>query len=219
MLVDNPAMLFRKAHKNAVLIAVASLMTLVAEYPANSQPPPQQPTITGPLTVTFQTQVDPKKSVEPKEPQKHAADSKYTDPIAVQVLDEEGRPLPGAKVTFTLPPGNGPTAILKNGKQEVQVTANDQGISKICDVEENCPMKANKIGGPFKIKASAEFYGETGSNTLDTVNKPLPVYKKRSVRILGSATAVALILIFTLRSNSPNAVISVVSPSGPVTGH
>src|SRR5215472_4131140 len=58
-----------------------------------------------------------------KKAPKHRFNSKYSpDDLAVEVRDDEDRPLPGATVEFKFPPKEGPTALPANKDAKVLTT-------------------------------------------------------------------------------------------------
>ncbi|HVN03221.1 MAG TPA: hypothetical protein VMT86_02320 [Bryobacteraceae bacterium] len=78
----------------------------------------------------------------------HPAGAHVARPLAVQVTDDEGRPVAGAAVSFQLP-ADGPGGIFANGLRTDLAISDASGRAAIHAVQ------LNRIGGQFRIRITA----------------------------------------------------------------
>jgi hypothetical protein len=78
----------------------------------------------------------------------HAAGARIARPLMVEVTDETGKPVPGAAVSFQLPP-EGPSGLFSNGLRTDLVLTDASGRASIHSVQ------LNRTGGPFRIRITA----------------------------------------------------------------
>jgi hypothetical protein len=78
----------------------------------------------------------------------HPLGAHVTRPLTVEVTDELGKPVPGAAVSFQLPP-EGPSGIFPNGLRTDLVLSDAAGRASIHAVQ------LNRNGGPFRIRITA----------------------------------------------------------------
>ena len=199
----------------AVFLLLVAAAATAQTHPAAAPLPPRQSNVT--LTVTRVNESGEPRS--PKTDKPHPAGSVYQDRIAIRVVDENGRPVPQAKVTFALPQPNNPAA-LTNGYRSgetlppIVVETDIEGVADICGHIGTCPLRANRLGGDVHIAVSIDFHGDAGSGELIEINKAPPLFTKKRAIIIGAAVAAVVIPVILLRS--PHATISTVSPTGPV---
>jgi len=74
------------------------------------------------------------------------------DPITVQILNRQNRPVPNATVTFTAPL-QGPSGSFANGSNVLRVTTDFEGRALATFYQ------ANSIEGPYLIQIRAEYQG------------------------------------------------------------
>ena len=117
-------------------------------------------------------------------------------PVAVAIRDSSDRPVPGAKVTFTLP-FSGAGAIFQGGSREQTVTADEMGMARMPSA------KPNKEEGRFNIKVKAEAEGGRSgtlvvsqSNTSAMTSKSKP---SRTLLILSLVSGGATAAIFAAK--------------------
>jgi hypothetical protein len=78
----------------------------------------------------------------------HPAGARVARPLTVEVTDEAGKPVPGAAVSFQLPP-EGPSGLFSNGLRTDLVLTDASGRASIHSVQ------LNRTGGPFRIRITA----------------------------------------------------------------
>jgi hypothetical protein len=84
------------------------------------------------------------------------------DPV-VQVLDSSGEPLANATVSFLLP-SSGPSATFGDSGLSLTVLTDNRGMAV------GRGLVPNRIGGQFRIRATASWRGESASATLTQTN-------------------------------------------------
>ena len=116
-----------------------------------------------------------------------------TNTVIVAVRDSSDRPVPGAKVKFTLPFA-GPGAAFAGGGREVTTTSDPMGLAKMTGA------KPNREEGRFNIKVSATTDdGRSGSLVVSQSNTSAVASKAKTSKTLlilsligGGATAAIL---------------------------
>jgi hypothetical protein len=78
----------------------------------------------------------------------HSAGARVPHPITVEVTDDSGRPVPGAAVSFQLPP-EGPSGLFSNGLRTDLVLTDVSGRASIHS------FQLNRTGGQFRIRITA----------------------------------------------------------------
>jgi hypothetical protein len=107
-----------------------------------------------------------------------------SSPVSVAVRDSSDRPVPGAKVTFTMP-FSGAGAAFQGGSREQTVTVDEMGIARMPSA------KPNKEEGRFNIKVKAEAEGgRSGTLVVSQSNTSALTTKGKS-----SKTALILALV------------------------
>ena len=126
--------------------------------------------------------------------------TKAGSPIAVQVTDVSGKPVPGAEVVFQLP-SSGPGGAFSGWILTYTTKTNEQGRAAASAFE------PNDVAGPFKVEISANLNGGAAktevaqSNFVDNTVKVQDVSAKRSwwkwAAVVGGIGAVIGILAAT----------------------
>lgn len=101
--------------------------------------------------------------------------------IVVMVRDAARKPVPGAKVTFTVP-DKGASATFGDGRTTTTVVSDKDGYATARQ------LRPNSIPGPFAIQVEARHQGDTATATISQFN--MTVTSKRG----GSGKWVALLL-------------------------
>jgi len=78
----------------------------------------------------------------------HPGGARISRPLTVQVTDEAGRPVPGAAVSFQLPP-EGPGGLFSNGLRTDLAITDASGRVSIHSIQ------LNRAGGQFRIRITA----------------------------------------------------------------
>jgi hypothetical protein len=78
----------------------------------------------------------------------HPAGVRIAHALTVEVTDESGHAVPGATVSFQLPP-SGPSGLFSNGLRTDLATTDSNGRAAIRSVQ------LNRTGGPFRIRITA----------------------------------------------------------------
>ena len=113
-------------------------------------------------------------------------------PVTVAIRDSSDRPVPGAKVTFTLP-FSGAGAAFPGGSREQTVIADEMGMARMPSA------KPNKEEGRYNIKVKAEAEGGRSgnlvvsqSNTSAMTAKSKPGKTLLILSLLGSGATAAI---------------------------
>jgi hypothetical protein len=88
------------------------------------------------------------------------------DPV-VEVDDDQGKPVEGASVIFTLP-ARGPSGSFESGGQELRVITDAKGRAAAHG------MRANKLKGSYEITVNASYEGRTGTAKIEETNVKAP---------------------------------------------
>jgi len=154
----------------------------------------------------------------------HVAGSRSGRPLVVEVVDQSGRPVEGAAVSFRLPGGTGPGGMFENGlPTEVVITKSD-GLAAAPGI------RWNKVAGPFQIQvlaAKGDLRGSASSprrlvSSADDASGPAVGTKSNRRLILiiaaaaGSATVAGLGYARRSASSSPSNQSSAPSIGAPV---
>jgi hypothetical protein len=78
----------------------------------------------------------------------HPPGARIAHPLTVEITDETGRPVPGAAVSFQLPP-EGPSGLFSNGLRTDLVLTDGSGRASIHSVQ------LNRTAGQFRIRITA----------------------------------------------------------------
>jgi hypothetical protein len=112
----------------------------------------------------------------------HAAGSRSSSPLTVQVSDETGQPVAGAAVSFRLPE-DGPGGHFANGLRTDLVITDSNGRATIRN------LQVNRIPGPFQIRiVASRDQARAGTLTRQFItgpargSEPAPGVKSRSSR-------------------------------------
>jgi|SRR5579883_324312 len=82
---------------------------------------------------------------------------------AIQVEDENRRPIAGAAVVFFLP-NQGPGGVFANGTKTLTVTTDAQGRATAAGIQRN------NISGQMQIRVTASYAGQTASAVITQTN-------------------------------------------------
>jgi hypothetical protein len=85
--------------------------------------------------------------------------------LAVQVTDQENRPLAGASVTFVLP-ATGASASFVDGSKMVTLITDDRGQARVVG------MRPNSLEGKFEIRVTAGYQGQMARAVITQTNVP-----------------------------------------------
>jgi len=140
-------------------------------------------------------------------------------PLVVQVLDQNGRPVEGANVTFRFPL-NGASATFSNGQNSVSARSNADGQAAALG------WRANGKEGAYEVRVTATRENEMGAATVKMTNvakavsevktKPKKWWSSKWVKI-GAAAGVATAVVLLTRGNSSSPSITI-SPGSPTIG-
>jgi hypothetical protein len=142
-------------------------------------------------------------------------------PLAVQVLDQNDKPVEGADVTFRFPLG-GPTAVFENQQNARTVRADSNGEARATN------WFANNQVGSFQVHVTATYRNQMGQATILMSNVTKVIEGKTKGRhwwssktakiviVAVAAGAVAGIVLATRGGSSPTTVT--ISPGGPTLG-
>jgi hypothetical protein len=83
--------------------------------------------------------------------------------LAVQVTDQENRPLAGASVTFVLP-ATGASAAFVDGSKMVTLITDDRGQARVVG------MRPNSLEGKFEIRVTAGYQGQMARAVITQTN-------------------------------------------------
>ena len=100
----------------------------------------------------------------------HRPGARISRPLAVEVTDENGRPVAGAAVTFQLPP-EGAGGLFSNGLRTDLVITDAAGRAAVH------ALQLNRTGGPFRIRITAvREQARAGTVSLQYIaeNQPAP---------------------------------------------
>ncbi len=102
----------------------------------------------------------------------------------VRVEDDDGRPIPGAAVTFVLP-DMGAGAFFTDGGTAHTTATNDKGIATVHGI------RPNNVAGKFQIRVTAAAHGQTATALINQINAaPAAMLRRGSSRkILYAALA------------------------------
>jgi len=101
----------------------------------------------------------------------------------VRVLDQGGKPVPAALVTFTLP-SSGPGGTFLAGDRTLTIPASADGLARATG------LRPNKSAGAFEIRVSASKLGDTGQTVIHQTNAVASTGSKAKKKII-VATVVA----------------------------
>lgn len=88
----------------------------------------------------------------------------HINPVAaVQVVDDNNKPIAGALVVFFLP-SQGPGGTFANGTRNLQVTSDRNGRAAAAGIAPNSQT------GEFEIRASASYQGSSANATITQTN-------------------------------------------------
>jgi hypothetical protein len=107
----------------------------------------------------------------------HPPGAHISHPLTVEVTDENGRPVPGAAVSFQLPP-EGASGLFSNGLRTDLVLTDTAGKAAIHAVQ------LNRTGGQFRIRITAvKEQARAGAVSIQYIaeNKAAPVDNKAAV--------------------------------------
>jgi hypothetical protein len=82
---------------------------------------------------------------------------------AVQVVDENDRPVAGAAITFALP-DRGASGVFANGARSMTILTNEQGMATATG------LTPNTVAGDLPIQVSASYQGQTTSAVITQTN-------------------------------------------------
>jgi hypothetical protein len=88
----------------------------------------------------------------------------FVRPLEALVFDAQGSPVSGISVTFTAPPGSGPSAVFKDSGTSTYVAlTNEHGVAAAW-------VTANDLSGSYSVTASRTGMGSTVSFSLSNIN-------------------------------------------------
>ena len=125
-----------------------------------------------------------------------------TNPVIVIVKDSSDRPVPDAKVTFTLP-FSGPGATFAGGSRELTVTSDPMGLAKLVGA------KPNREEGRFNIKVTAT----TGDGRMGT----MVVSQSNTTAVATKGKSNKTLIILSLVGGGATAAIFAAKGSGTKT--
>jgi hypothetical protein len=96
------------------------------------------------------------------------------DPV-VQVVDSGGQPVSGATVTFLLP-ATGASGTFQDNGLSLTIQSDGRGMAAARG------LRPNRIAGPFRIRVTASWRGQSASATITETNAE-PVAKSNSKKI------------------------------------
>jgi hypothetical protein len=79
----------------------------------------------------------------------HRVGSRASEPLAIQVTDETGRPVEGASVNFLLP-NDGPSGVFEGGMNTTMTVTDVQGRAAVFGI------RWNSLPGPLQIRVTAQ---------------------------------------------------------------
>jgi hypothetical protein len=82
---------------------------------------------------------------------------------AVQVVDENDRPVAGAAITFTLP-SRGASGVFANGARSMTILTDSQGMASATG------LTSNSVAGEMSIQVSASYQGQTATAVIAQTN-------------------------------------------------
>lgn len=138
------------------------------------------------------------------------------DPV-VRIEDENGKPVKGAAVAFTLPV-SGATGEFSGGSKNLAVVTDDDGTATAARI------KLNEYPGKFQIHVNASFKGLTARTLITQINQGPEVTKSSGggggkviaiLAIVGAAAAGGAVVATRKSSNSPSTTPGTPTPSAP----
>jgi hypothetical protein len=134
------------------------------------------------------------------------------EPI-VEVRDQQGNPVSGAAVIFTLP-AVGPGATFSDGSKTLMTRTDANGRATARG------MRPNALAGEFDIRVSASYSGQSGSTTFSQTNASPAAAERSSAKkwvvllgIAGGAAAAGMVATRGGKSTTPAA-----AAADPATG-
>lgn len=137
------------------------------------------------------------------------------DPL-VELHDQSGTPIAGASVTFQLP-GMGPSGIFA-GAQNSLVTQTDEHGQAV-----GRGLRPNSVSGPFEIRVTASYKGETATAVITQTNAA-PVGAKSSKKywiialVAGAGAGGALAATHSSKSSTTPTTQPGIVPGSPSFG-
>lgn len=136
------------------------------------------------------------------------------DPL-VEVREPGGVPIPGASVTFQLP-GSGPGGTFPGAQTSLVTQTDEHGQAA------GRGLRPNGVAGPFQIRVTASYKGETASAVITQTNAA-PAQAKSSKKywiialVAGAGAGGALAATRSAKSSTPAAQPGIV-PGSPSFG-
>ena len=178
----------------AVILAVQPLQTLVAQQPANS---------TSAITIQI---------VEGQGAINNVKRGTAFDPV-IEVHDQQGNPVAGASVVFTLP-AVGPSASFPDGSKTQMTRTDESGRATARG------MRPNGTPGEFDIRVKVSYGGQSASSTFTQTNAAPAAAEKSSAKkwvvLIGIAGGAAAAGMVATRGGS--AARSTTTAADPATG-
>ena len=147
---------------------------------------------------------------------------KAVEPV-VLVRDEQGQPVSGVMVMFTLPE-TGPSGVLADGSKRAIVYANSEGKATMRG------LAPNTTPGKFQIIVNASFHGLTASTSIEQTNVRAEEGKGSSSKLIvilaiaGGAAAAGILAASAGGSSgstltpTPGRTATTITPGTPVFG-
>jgi hypothetical protein len=208
-------------HSHKVRYCIALVLTLLlAVPPASRAQAPQAPAQATPVA-PLPTIQNLKLIVLAGQGEQNDLERRVMAALAVQVLDQNDRPVEGADVTFRFPLG-GPTAVFENQQNAHTVRTDSNGEARATN------WFANNQVGNFQVHVTATYRNQMGQATIlmsnvtkviEGKNKGRHWWSSKTAKIVivaVAAGAVAGIVLATRGGNSPTTVT--ISPGGPTLG-
>jgi hypothetical protein len=208
-------------HSHNVRYCIALVLTLLLALPPASRAQAPQAPAQGTPAAPLPTIQNLKLIVLAGQGEQNDLERRVMAPLAVQVLDQNDRPVEGADVTFRFPLG-GPTAVFENQQNARTVRADSNGEARATN------WFANNQVGNFQVHVTATYRNQMGQATIlmsnvtkviEGKNKGRHWWSSKTAKILivaVAAGAVTGIVLATRGGNSPTTVT--ISPGSPTLG-
>ena len=135
----------------------------------------------------------------------------------VEVRDEAGKPVPGASVTFQVPP-MGPSGTFVDGGTTLMVQTDSEGRATARG------LRPNKVTGAFEIRVTAAHAGDSATATIGQTNAAPAVAAGKSGKkwaivlgVVGGAVAAGAVAATGGGGNAAAARTPAEVPAGSVT--
>lgn len=137
--------------------------------------------------------------------------------IVVLVRDGNRNPIPGASVTFTIPP-EGASAAFANGATTATVQSDKDGQARVEGI------RSNSAPGPYQIQVEAKYKDEIAKGVVTQYNMTVDSRTGRSgkwvavLAAVGAAAAAGGVVAFTRNGNGSGAGTAAPTPIGISAG-